>query len=152
MIYIKFSGLLILFFVCCATGFYFSAKLTKRRKAMEEICLAMDEIPHLIKLGEERGKILQKVFKSRNLCIFEDENYAVKVNCSGLKEEDISILNEYFSRFGNGDAASQISICAAYKNLLKAALENARAQEKSKGQLYKTCGVLVAVAMVIFII
>lgn len=152
MIYIKISGLLILFFVCCATGFYFSKKLTKRRKTMEEICLAMDEIPHLIRLGEERGKILKKVFEARNLCVFEDENYIVKVACASLKDEDISILNEYFFRLGSGDVASQLSLCAAYKKLLNMALEGARQEEKAKGQLYKTCGVLTAVAMVIFII
>lgn len=152
MILFKISGLCLIFAVCVLGGYYLSLKLKQRSKALHEICLATGEIAHRISLCEERGQIFKKVFKGKSLQVKEDENYNVCVCCSALKKEDISLLNEFFLHLGTGDTLSQISLCETYKKLFERAYDSARGEEQSKGQMYKTCGCLLAAALIIFII
>ncbi len=152
MIFFKISGLCLLFAVCVLGGFYMSLKLNRRCKALHEICLATSEIAHRISLCEERSQILKKVFEGKSLQVKEDENYNVCVSSSALKKEDICLLNEFFAQFGTGDVSNQISLCETYKKLFERAYDSARGEEQTKGQMYKTCGCLLAVALIIFII
>lgn len=140
-----------LFSGCTALGFYFSRLLTKRRKTLHRVCMAFNETAHLVEMGKERSQIIEKVFCQANLRVTENEDYTVTVDSDSLKKEDVSLLNEFFSRFGTSDVLSQISLCETYKNLFNNLFESAREEEKTKGQVYKTCGVLTAVALVIFV-
>ena len=152
MIFVKTIGVLFLFLGCAAGGFHLSSRLTKRRKSIHEICVCIGEISHLIEMGEERSRIINKVFLNTNLKVKENENYTVTVSCESLKKEDIHLLNEYFSRFGISDTQSQTSLCETYKKLFENLFNAAKEEERLKGQMYKTCGVLMAVALVIFVI
>ena len=152
MMLFKLLGLCLIFAVCVLGGFYLSFKLKERCKALHEICLATGEIAHRISLCEERGLILKKVFEGKSLQVSEDENYNVCVSCSILKKEDISLLKEFFLHLGTGDIQNQISLCETYKKLYERAYDSARGEEQTKGQMYKTCGCLLAVALIIFII
>ncbi len=152
MMLLKITGLCLIFAVCVFGGFYLSSRLVERRKALHEVCIATGEIAHRISLGEERGQIIKKVFEDKRLQVFEDDNFNICVTSRCLNKEDISHLNEFFSRLGTSDTLSQISLCKTYKKLFERAYDGAKAEETSKGQMYKTCGVLTAAALIIFII
>lgn len=141
-----------IFSCCAACGFYFSFLLTKRRKTLHQTCMVFSEIAHLVEMGTERGQIIEKVFKNTDLEVTENKDYTVSVNSSILKKEDVALLNEFFSRFGSSDVLSQVSLCRTYKKLFEKLYERACDEENTKGQIYKTCGVLTAVALVIFIV
>lgn len=152
MILFKVLGMCLIFAVCVLGGFYLSLRLKQRCKALHEICVSTSEIAHRIGLCEERGRILKKVFEGKSVQVSEDENYNVCVTCPALNKEDIRILNEFFLHLGAGDVLSQISLCETYKKLFEGIYDSARGEEQSKGQMYKTCGCLLAVALIIFII
>ncbi len=149
---LKILGSLLIFAVCTLGGFYLSNKLTRRRKALYEITVAADEIAHRIELGEERGQILKKVFEEKTVKVSQDESFNISVSPDFLNGEDISLLNEFFSRLGFGDVASQKALCKTYKRLFERSFDSAKTDEQKKGPMYKTCGCLLAAALIIFII
>ena len=105
---------------------------------------------HISYGGEEIEKALLKSFCS---CDFIAVKNRRAVCCdSELSGEDKRILNEMFSRLGNGDVEAELNRIGLCKRLIEHQLKSAQEECHQKGKVYKALGVCAGLAIGIFIV
>lgn len=149
MLWLKGVGTISLLLTGCLVGLRFSRQLELRRKKLNCFYLFTRELWGGIKTGEEIDSILQSS-TAKNL--IHKDGLNIKPDPTGLKAEDIKVLEEFFSFLGMGDAESQVLRCETYNELVKKRLQNAEDEVKEKAKLYSALGFFSGLVVVILII
>ena len=114
---LKFAGILTVIAVCSLLGFYFSQRLKSRQKRLEEICLFIGELENCISSGAELKSFIEERGKRAGV---SQNGLKTEISSDGLEKGDISLLEDFFSALGMGDAPSQLKRCDAYLALFAA--------------------------------
>lgn len=148
MLLFKISGLLLVFSAATAIGFLKSNELSVRAKRLDMLCRGLSELKERIRCGE--GEIERLVLQSFDRELITAENGKITVNRNGLKSEDVTLLEEYFSDAGMSDIQSECERCRLYISLLKEQHRRAEEDCSKLCRLYRTLGFLSGIFICIF--
>ncbi len=144
-------GLILVSVFAVALGFRSASRLTARRKALDLLILNLGEISSRIQLREEKRSILLKVF-GPPFTVSVKSDVDLIVSCPCFNQVDSTLLNEFIEKLGMGDVDSQLELCNKYAQLIKRRADEALQSEKKLANVYRTCGVLAAAALVVLFI
>lgn len=151
MLLIKLTGVLLLTFAGGAYGFFAAAALEKRALALREIHSKTDTLKERIRgdMGE-LSRLLKMCYG--DLPYLEIRGAEVKVLKGVLKEEDIGILEEFFSCLGSLDCEGEYSRICVFESILNSQYEKAQREAAQKSRLIKTAGISIGLGLGILII
>ena len=148
MLTLKAFGLITVFSVCTALGFLKSSMIKKRADKQSDFSRGAMALAERIRLCQgEIGELLNQCFSGELIEITISGYYA---NESNLRQEDISLLNEFLSNLGMGDIASEYERTSAYCDLIKIKHTEALEECKKLCRLYKSLGALFGIFICIF--
>ena len=78
--------------------------------------------------------------------------FGVTVFQNGLNAEDITTINEFFSRLGMGDVTEQLNLCKMYTKEISYRYEDAKNEFKEKSKPIKTLGFFAGLGIAIILI
>ncbi len=149
MLWLKGVGAISLLITGGLVGLRLSKNLHLRRRKLNRFYIFIRELLSGIQTGEEIDSILESD-TAKNLIYKDGVN--IKPNPTGLKNEDIKLLTEFFSFLGMGNTESQISRCEVYTELIKKRLQVAEQEVKEKARLYSSLGFFSGLLVVILLI
>lgn len=147
MLKLKILGLGILFLVCSVSGFAASVSLKKRSVKTEALLKSFYSLAELVRIGGfEISELCERCFGG-----------AVKFECGaffydseGLKQEDISFLEDFFSSFGILDKGGEYERTRFYTGLLEMRVKKAKEIYAERGRLYRNLGLMAGLTIFIF--
>ena len=162
---VKVCGLFAIMLVCAAAGFLKSRMLAKRTLELQSILSALTFISTEIRyFASPTVSIMEKLEEnndyrrlrffglcSQNLKNTPDFQFAWKRALSQAKpylsinHEDFEALCAFGDLFGSTDTEGQIANCARYSELIRQRLTSAVDDQKKRGRLYASLGVLTGV-------
>lgn len=164
----KIAGIVFLVGVIVLYGLSCSAKFSKRVNMLESMIAFIEYTENQIRfLGQSTDRILSdgmRMEKFNQLPFFEIEknnksvreevlrNVERKYKCDFLHNTDFDHIKGFFKDLGTTDVDGEISICRMYKGLIQSDLNNAKSELYTKGKLYKSMSLLLAVALAIIFI
>lgn len=147
MLIFKGIGLIIAFCVPSVYGFLKAYGVSKRNAKLKRFFLSISEISECIRIeNTPKNALFSKHFGKELL----NENYTL--NTEFLKNEDITLLNEFFIGFGLKDKNSEYERTKLYLDRIKTVCENAREEKEQLCKLYSSLGVLSGLGLCIFLI
>ncbi len=148
MLLFKVCGMFLLFGVCTLWGFSKAAALKKRAEKLSLFHRNGAKLRELIRSrGGEITPLLQTTFSPDQLKFKENR---ICVNKDYLKEEDISLLEEFLGGIGMGDILGVCERISAYVNLIKQRSDEAEKDCEVLCRLYKSLGALIGLFICIF--
>ena len=169
MIIIKYIGLIMVLAICFLIGYFISKKYSNRVNELKEIQIALDILENKIKYTYEPLKDIFKEMKrllkgnisevfgtvSSNL----EENVvesafskAIKEVKTNLLDEDLEVIKNLSKTLGKTEKDGQVSQIELAKTFIESQIKKAEKEEEKNSKLYKTLGVTIGLACVIFLI
>ena len=169
MIIIKYIGLIMVLAICFLIGYFISKKYSNRVNELKEIQIALDILENKIKYTYEPLKEIFKEMKrllkgniselfgtvSSNL----EENVvesafskAIKEVKTNLLDEDLEVIKNLSKTLGKTEKDGQVSQIELAKTFIESKIKKAEKEEEKNSKLYKTLGVTIGLACVIFLI
>ena len=169
MIIIKYIGLIMVLAICFLIGYFISKKYSNRVNELKEIQIALDILENKIKYTYEPLKEIFKEMKrllkgniselfgtvSSNL----EENVvesafskAIKEVKTNLLDEDLEVIKNLSKTLGKTEKDGQVSQIELAKTFIESQIKKAEKEEEKNSKLYKTLGVTIGLACVIFLI
>lgn len=138
-------------------GFNYSTALYRRKSVLESFELELRNCSTKIRYNSfELSKVFENSFMGYS---FDDKRPFSEQWCEMLvsyskilSEEDIGILTDFSKNVGTYDITGEISNIDMYIELIKAQINEADLNIKSKSKLYKTLGVSFGLAIAILLI
>ncbi len=112
----KIVGIVVVIAVCTLLGLWFSQRLRTRQIRLRRLCLFIEELESGIGSGVPLGSLFGE--KGESAGVFK-RDFHTEISPDGLDKEDISLLEEFFSKLGMGDTDSQLKRCETYLSLLR---------------------------------
>lgn len=148
MLLFKFCGMSLLFGVCTLWGFLKAAALKKRAEKLSDLQRNAAKLKELIRSGGgEITPLLRAAFPPDQLEFTENR---IQVNKTYLKEEDVSLLEDFLNGIGMGDVLGVCQRISAYANLIKQRSDEAAKECEVLCRLYKSLGALIGLFICIF--
>ena len=148
MLLFKICGMFLLFMVCTLWGFSKAVALKKREEKLSEFGRNSAKLKELMRSGGgEIAPLLKTTFHPDQLELKEN---GIKVNKDYLKDEDISLLEEFLNGIGMGDISGECERISAYVNLIKQRSDEAAKDCEALCRLYKSLGALIGLFICIF--
>lgn len=161
--------LLSLVFVSASTvlGFWFSQKLSSRRKNLELIFQAVSKTSTLVGFsGYEITRVIKESFGKiqifENIETFVEEGMSFNESferCvvqmpseTSLNDEDKQLLIGFSKGLGVTDLSGQTSNCELYGKLFEERINDAKEKEKSLSRLYKILGFSLGCVVILMIV
>lgn len=169
---VKVIGMVVLFFSCAGFGFSKSFGFLRRIRQLEAFTGAINQIANEIRYFSSPTEVIMEKIDGmeeyRNLKIFgickekmketrdfykawESALRQVKPSLS-LQEGDTETLLWFGRVLGTTDVEGELANCERYRVLLNQRLENAREDQKKRGKMYSSLGVLAGVLFVVILI
>ncbi len=146
----KALGLFLVFSACSLMGFYMGVGLKKRSGKLNSICISLSKLSRLVSLGVgELGELIKSSFEGEILSV---ENGKIMLNKSYLSSEDIKLFEELLKEMGISDRQSECERIDTYKTLFEKQLKIAEERDKQLFKLYNSLGVLIGLAVCIFVL
>lgn len=147
MIIFKILGLFAVFSVPCIYGLYKSYSVKKRSVKLKNIIISLAKLSEYIRIEKtEKSRLFKRCFDASLL------NTDLSPNVEHLLKEDISILNEFLSKFGAGDRKNEYERTAVYIKLFEKLSQKAESETEKLCKLYSSLGVLTGLSICIFLI
>ena len=147
---LKITGLIFVFFSCCACGFYQSEKLKKRVVRLSDFVRAVHEYAQRVRVGTE------EVERLLFLCFGEEEirrtENGFSLTCAFMKKEDEQLAREFFCNIGMGSAEEEYERAKLYTVLFSERRGQAEKDAQERCRLMKTLGVSVGCFLCIFLL
>lgn len=148
---IKLLGLLMLFAACCCSGFSKAARLSARKRTLEELLECLDELDARLRYeGTERLRLLREAFGKSGIIVFDGG--AVRSNRRALPAEDLQPLEGLLDTFGSGDTAAEHNKIMLCRRLSEARLRAAENDCAVLGRLYRALGACAGAACCLILI
>jgi len=144
----KICGMVLLLVVCSMAGFLKSYNVKKRAEKLCVIARSLSDLADRLSLSEEEIIPLLKQSFPKGLLIFEQNSFSP--DNTHLNSEDISLLEELFSRLGLQDSGSEYRRICGYAKIIKERGDTAREENVGLCRLYKSCGFLSGLFLCIF--
>ena len=169
MIIIKYICLIMILTISFFIGYLISKKYSSRVNELKEIQIALDILENKIKFTYEPLKEIFKEMKrllkgniaelfgtvSSNL----EENIvesafskAIKDVKTNLLDEDLEVIKNLSKTLGKTEKDGQVSQIELAKTFIESQIKKAEKEEEKNSKLYKTLGVTIGLACVIFLI
>ena len=150
MLILKICGLAAVFSVCTLWGFFKADTVKKRAEKLKGFLRGICSLAEKIRINEQEIEpIVRSCFKRE---LVYPENGTFIINESYLKPDDISLLRDFFSGIGMGDAEGEYRRAEAYSKLLENQYSYADKDCLSLCRLYKTLGALFGIFICIFLL
>lgn len=166
---LRLTGALLIGAVCAWYGFLSADRLKRRRTFLNEFIASLNALETEIAFGRyELGVIFGRLDEARGLfglygrcaALLETEGIrsawhnavreAAGAGC--LKKEDIQAIESLGSELGMSDVNGQKKVIERVCGLLEPQLKNAEEDYKRLGRVYRSCGILAGIFVVISVI
>lgn len=166
---VKWLGIALIFFACCYFGEVSGRRLFKRRNFLGEITVFIGALKSKIRFtGEEiccavresaAQPLVKKYFGNFNV-VSGEENFSeiwngmsadAAAGCS-LTVDDLNLLYGLGRGLGATDTEGQIDHLSMYEEFFRQSYEAAKEEAKTKGRLYRICGVCAGAAFALLLL
>ncbi len=163
----KYVFIIILFCICCATGYFFSAKYMKRKRFFNSIIILAEKLSLEINFSRERLKVLLENFDATNKkyllgiderfidyldkkCELTNEQIFKKTDCLKVEEKDFVLL--FLKTLGRSDVENQTKEIQNFIGRFKEKKEQCDAEQKKYGSLSIKLGIVAGLFCAIILI
>ena len=168
MIIIKYISLVMVFGISFLIGYLISKKYKDRVNELKELQIALDILENKIKFTYEPLKeiflLMRNTLKGKISELFgvvskklENENVeqafknAFNESKNNLLKEDMEVIKNLSKTLGKTEKDGQVSQIQLAKTFMETQIKKAEKEEEKNSKLYKTLGVTIGLACVIFL-
>ena len=149
---VKLIGAAFITIAATLLGFNLSNKLKMRCETLNWYLQSVRIISDRIRYSSsELEKIVQELPAHKGYIEIHNP-FSVTAQNEALKDDDMALINEFFSRLGMGDVTQQINICTMYAKEMEARYNDAQKEYKEKSKPIKSFGFLAGLGIAIILI
>lgn len=157
MIWLRYSGLFLVFLMFTAVGCYKSYTLVRRRKQLNEILTFLNRLSTNIRYNTDDifslvSDSAEGFLLSLNTVESSSEDYKEVVNTLPITKRDAELLCNFFNQIGTTDVDGQLSHIKLYEEFFREECKKAKDDIDKKSKLYRMSGLFSGLAFVVLFI
>lgn len=151
MLAFRLIGVILIVFVCSATGFLKGLSVKMRCKKLSLFCGGLDTLYEYIEQGEfGLNDAIKRAFVKCGFITFYGGEYVCRD--SDLNREDKVLITEFFASLGHSVKKVECDRIKSFSSNIKKLLKEAESETVQKSKIYQTLGVCVGLTLGILLV